>query len=216
MFPSAPANLHRRRPLHHTLCVSLPRYREGGKRSRFRGAAASELCNEAERIFSLQKKGGEASKDAPSIGRARASPDEAKRNRATTTKEKGSGTPTNVCPTSASRDAARTLSLSPPPLAGEDWEGARSPVGVPPRLLRQRANADAQLQARLPGTRQDARSCKLAPTGEQRPCASSCMIRKSGNRFSEKIMHHYSRALPAPACPSPGNAPPRPVIVPAG
>ena len=118
MFPSAPANLHRRRPLHHTLCVSLPRYREGGKRSRFRGAAASELCNEAERIFSLQKKGGEASKDAPSIGRARASPDEAKRNRATTTKEKGSGTPTNVCPTSASRDAARTLSLSPPPLAG--------------------------------------------------------------------------------------------------
>jgi len=47
----------------------------------------------------------------------------------------------------------------------------RSPVGVPPRLLRQRTNADAQLQARLPGTRQDTRSGKLAPTGERRPRA---------------------------------------------
>ena len=53
----------------------------------------------------------------------------------------------------------------------------------------------AQLQARLPGTWQDVRSCKLAPTGEQRPCV-------------------LTRALPAPACPSPGNAPPGPVVVP--
>ena len=53
----------------------------------------------------------------------------------------------------------------------------------------------AQLQARLPGTRQDVRSCTVAPTGEQRPRA-------------------LTRALPAPACPSPGNAPPGPVVVP--
>ena len=53
----------------------------------------------------------------------------------------------------------------------------------------------AQLQARLPGTWQDVRSCTVAPTGEQRSCA-------------------LTRALPAPACPSPGNAPPGPVIVP--
>jgi hypothetical protein len=53
----------------------------------------------------------------------------------------------------------------------------------------------AQLQARLPGTWQDVRSGTVAPTGEQRSCA-------------------LTRALPAPACPSPGNAPPGPVIVP--
>ena len=53
----------------------------------------------------------------------------------------------------------------------------------------------AQLQARLPGTRQDASSCKPTPTGERRRCA-------------------VTRALPAPACPSPGNAPPRPAVVP--
>jgi hypothetical protein len=53
----------------------------------------------------------------------------------------------------------------------------------------------AQLQARLPGTWQDVRSCTVAPTGEQRSCA-------------------LTRALPAPACPSPGNAPPGPVVVP--
>jgi hypothetical protein len=54
----------------------------------------------------------------------------------------------------------------------------------------------AQLQARLPGTWQDVRSGTVAPTGEQRSCA-------------------LTRALPAPACPSPGNAPPGPVVVPA-
>jgi hypothetical protein len=53
----------------------------------------------------------------------------------------------------------------------------------------------AQLQARLPGTWQDVRSGTVAPTGEQRSRA-------------------LTRALPAPACPSPGNAPPGPVIVP--
>src|SRR5277367_6836028 len=53
----------------------------------------------------------------------------------------------------------------------------------------------AQLQARLPGTWQDVRSCTATPTGEQRSCA-------------------LTRALPAPACPSPGNAPPGPAVVP--
>ncbi len=89
------------------------------------------------------------------------------------------------------------LSLFPPPLAGEGREGARSPVGVPPRLTPSGlAPVRRQLQARLPGTRQDVRSGTLAPTGERRPRA-------------------VTRALPAPACPSPGNAPPGPVIVPA-
>ena len=58
----------------------------------------------------------------------------------------------------------------------------RSPVGVPPRLRLRRPNATAQLQAMLPGTRQDARSGKPAPTGERRPRA-------------------LTRALPAPVCP---------------
>ena len=53
----------------------------------------------------------------------------------------------------------------------------------------------AQLQARLPGTRQDVRSGTVASTGERRP----------------RVL---TRALPAPACPSPGNAPPGPVVVP--
>ena len=45
------------------------------------------------------------------------------------------------------------------------------------------------------GTWQDVRSGKPAPTGEQRS-------------------YVLTRALPAPACPSPGNAPPGPVVVP--
>ncbi len=89
------------------------------------------------------------------------------------------------------------LSLSPLPRAGEGREGARSPVGVPPRLTPSGlAPVRRQLQARLPGTRQDVRSGTLAPTGERRPRA-------------------LTRSLAAPACPSPGNAPPGPVIVPA-
>ncbi len=60
-----------------------------------------------------------------------------------------------------------------------------------------RASArSAQLKARLPGTRRDVRSCTAASTGRRRPCV-------------------LTRALPAPACPSPGKAPPGPVVVPA-
>ena len=43
--------------------------------------------------------------------------------------------------------------LSSPTACGEGQRGARSPVGVPPRRLRQRTNAAAQLQHALPGTR---------------------------------------------------------------
>jgi len=74
---------------------------------------------------------------------------------------------------------------------------ARSPVGVPLTALTGGAFArSAQLQARLPGTRQDVRSETLHPTGGERPRAAK-------------------RALPAPACPSPVAAPHGPVVVPA-
>ena len=80
---------------------------------------------------------------------------------------------------------------------------ARSPVGVPLRLSPGRQLVPkAQRQAMLSGTVRSVRSCTAAPTGERRPCASPCMIRKSGCRFSGKIMHH-SRALPAPEHKSP-------------
>ena len=88
------------------------------------------------------------------------------------------------------------LSLPPPPLAGEGWEGGTLAYRRSTTALTVRAFGPwAQLQARLPGTRQDVRSGKLAPTGERRP----------------RVL---TRALPAPACPSPGNAPPGPVVVP--
>ncbi len=89
-----------------------------------------------------------------------------------------------VQPTSASRDAARAESA------------ARSPIGVPLRLLPSWLSAlGRNSRPGFLGTWQDVRSGKLAPTGEQRP----------------RVL---TRALPAPACPSPGNAPPGPVVVP--
>ena len=46
--------------------------------------------------------------------------------------------------------------LHPPPHAGEDTGGGRSPLGVPPRHLRQRPNATAQLEPRdFLGTRSE-------------------------------------------------------------
>ena len=53
---------------------------------------------------------------------------------------------------SASTDAAARL-ISVASLRVEGQGGTRSPVGVPPRRSRQRANAAAQLQHALPGTR---------------------------------------------------------------
>jgi hypothetical protein len=102
------------------------------------------------------------------------------------TKTKGSRTPTDAGLPASPSGEARTLAR------------ARSPVGVPLRLSPGRQLVPkAQRQAMLSGTVRSVRSCTAAPTGERRPCASPCMIRKSGCRFSGKIMHH-SRALPAP------------------
>src|ERR1700728_4103933 len=47
---------------------------------------------------------------------------------------KGSGTPTDAGLVSAPAGVARALISCPPPFAGKAFEGARSPVGVPPRL----------------------------------------------------------------------------------
>ena len=99
-------------------------------------------------------------------------------------KKKGSGTPTDVF-------------SQPPRLTGAARTSGCARLSTfhygshPSGLVSPRA----QLQARLPGTRQDVRSDTPAPTGERRPCV-------------------LTRALPAPACPSPGNAPPGPVVVP--
>ena len=47
------------------------------------------------------------------------------------------------------RDAGRRVAFRPHPSGcGRDPSGGRSPVGVPPRHLRQRTNATAQLQKR--------------------------------------------------------------------
>jgi len=102
------------------------------------------------------------------------------------TNEKGGRTPTDAGLPASPSGEARTLAR------------ARSPVGVPLRLSPGRQLVPkAQRQAMLSGTVRSVRSCTAAPTGERRPCASPCMIRKSGCRFSGKIMHH-SQALPAP------------------
>ena len=99
---------------------------------------------------------------------------------------KGNRTPTDAGLPASPSGEARTLAR------------ARSPVGVPLRLSPGRQLVPkAQRQAMLSGTVRSVRSCTAAPTGERRPCASPCMIRTSGCRFSGKIMHH-SRALPAP------------------
>ena len=100
--------------------------------------------------------------------------------------QKGSRTPTDAGLPASPSGEARTLAR------------ARSPVGVPLRLSPGRQLVPkAQRQAMLSGTVRSVRSCTAAPTGERRPCASPCMIRKRECRFSGRIMHH-SRALPAP------------------
>jgi hypothetical protein len=93
--------------------------------------------------------------------------------------------------------------FSLPPLAGEGWEGARRASCGRARLSAfhhgscRRAFARwAQLQARLPGTWQE----RIVLPSSPQP---------GGDR-----LRAAKRALPAPACPSPGNAPPGPVIVP--
>jgi hypothetical protein len=76
-------------------------------------------------------------------------------------------------------------------------DGTRSPVGVPPRLLPggSRPFRSAPGQASCDVAR--AHDPKTpAPTEERRPAL-------------------LTRALPAPACPSPGKAPPAPAVIPA-
>ena len=94
---------------------------------------------------------------------------------------------------SASSDAAPPS--EPLPLAGEARRGAR--LSAFHRGSRQGAFAPfAQLQARLPGTRRERLILKARPNrggGDPAP---------------------LTRALPALAYPSPGNAPPGPVVVP--
>jgi hypothetical protein len=92
------------------------------------------------------------------------------------TKTKGSRTPTDAGLPASPSGEARTLAR------------ARSPVGVPLRLSPGRQLVPkAQRQAMLSGTVRSVRSCTAAPTGERRPCASPCMIRKRECRFSGKI-----------------------------
>jgi hypothetical protein len=107
--------------------------------------------------------------------------------------------------TSASYDAARALFSFPLPLAGEGREGARSPVGVPPRHLRQRPNATAQLQPRdFPGRGRSAR-----PDGSK-----DGALRNARPEYSRAMRHRgrYPR-LPVPAQ---RDCTRRPVMMPAG
>jgi hypothetical protein len=100
---------------------------------------------------------------------------------------------------------ARALFSLPPPLAGEGWEGARSPVGVPPRHLRQRPNATAQLQPRdFPGRGRSAR-----PDGSK-----DGALRNARPEYSRATCHRgrYPR-LPVPAQ---RDCTRRPVMMPAG
>ena len=75
-------------------------------------------------------------------------------------KEKGSGTPTDVCIN------LRALRARRAPAGALAYR--RSTTALTVRAF----GPWAQLQARLPGTWQDVRSCKLAPTGEQRTSRS--------------------------------------------
>ena len=77
----------------------------------------------------------------------------------------------------------RTRNLHPPRVRGRTEEGARrassvtrSPVGVPPRRLRQRTNAAAQLQHALPGTwrHQALPEARLSQSSEQLADRSWC------------------------------------------
>ncbi len=75
---------------------------------------------------------------------------------------------------------------------------ARSSAGVPPRLLPEgRWSQRLCFRPGFLGRGRSVRSAKPAPTGERRPSA-------------------VTRALPAPACPSPVKAPHTPVVMPAG
>ncbi len=96
----------------------------------------------------------------------------------------------------------------PPPLAGEGWEGARSPLGVPPRHLRQRPNATAQLEPRdFPGTVQSAR-----PDGSKDGAHRNAFLREADGRLPCVTRGHYPRL----AVPAQRDCTRRPVVMPVG
>ena len=129
------------------------------------------------------------------------------------TKEKGSGTPTDVFsqpPHLAMRRAP--LSRFPPPLAGEGREGARSPIGVPPRLLP--SGLSALGRSSRPGFLGRGRT--FDPVSSLQPGSEDLAFFVQSGKWKPVFRKDRpnTRALPAPACPSPGNAPPGPVVVP--
>jgi hypothetical protein len=111
------------------------------KRERSRGAPAPEFCS---------KKHGSPAR-SPSDGRRRWYRLHLDRARLKKSGRRNADRRVNL--PSASADAAARPDLFPLPGVRGGQGGARSPVGVPPRRLRQRTNAAAQLQHALPGTR---------------------------------------------------------------
>ena len=80
--------------------------------------------------------------------------------------------------------------------------GGRSPLGVPPRHLRQRPNATTQLEPRdFLGIVRSAR-----PDGSKDGAHRNAFLRES-RRTGLRLRH--SRALPAPCCPSPARLHPQ-------
>ena len=79
-------------------------------------------------------------------------------------------------PTVRIADAAAPLISLPRTAYGEGGGGARSPVGVPPRRLRQRTNAAAQLQHALPGTRPTSGVTCSGPVPVQRASRRPVMV----------------------------------------
>ena len=110
------------------------------------------------------------------------------------------------CVTSAPCDAARPPPSSSP-RAGEDTGGGRSPLGVPPRHLRQRPNATAQLEPRdFPGQARSARpdgskDARIATHDAKPTDGLPCVTRG-----------HYPRL----AVPAQRDCTRRPVMMPAG
>ncbi len=106
--------------------------------------------------------------------------------------------------------------LFPLPLAGEGWEGAqrvcsgtRSPIGVPPRLLPSGLSAlGRNSRPGFHGTWQDVRSCKLAPTGEQRTSRSYAGVtrarlsqsRERTSRTGRSAGQHDAQSCPGAEC----------------
>jgi hypothetical protein len=113
---------------------------------RSRGALASEFCSTKQR--KTKTAGPDPVGWLPAVGLApsRSRPDDKKSGRRNADRR--------VFLPSASADAAARPDLSFLRMHGGRG-GARSPVGVPPRHLRQRTNAAAQLQHALPGTRSE-------------------------------------------------------------